>query len=506
MLTLRPYQNEAIDRTGSLIRSGRRRILVVAPTGAGKTVIGARVIEGADAKGNVCLFLAHRRELIAQTYGKVLDAGLPPEKVGVIMGDGRIRHNGRLVNATNPRASVQIASVDTLRNRRRPRAQIVIVDEAHRSNAAGYQTILEDYPDAVVIGLTATPYRLDGRPMGDVYQELVLVAKPSELIAQGHLVAPEIWTHPDVPDVTQLRVDARTHDYRASDLDELYSEPRVVGSTLDHWQKRAKGRLTVLFAPSVKSSQRFAALFASAGIPAEHLDGATPTSERDAILARLGRGETRVVSNVGVLCEGWDQPAVKCCILAAPTQSTGLFLQRAGRILRPWQDVGALILDHAGDVVRHGRPQDDRDFSLAGEVRGLPSPWTCPRCFAVNPHAAACCPHCGAARPSRAPSAPPGPRKGPEEVAGELQRVEEAVVRESRRRWYVEKLQEAVAKGRKVGWARHAFQARFGAWPQYYALERRIYAPQEEPGPAPPPGDPVVPEPSDAEPWEEVCL
>src|SRR5690606_42037014 len=129
------------------------------------------------------------------------------------------------------------------------------------------------------------------------------------------------------------------------------------------------------------------ARFLEAGIPPEHLDGSTPTAERDAILRRLETGETRIVSNCAVLTEGWDQPAVKCAILARPTQSTGLYLQQAGRILRPWQDVSALILDHAGNALAHGLPQDDRDFTLDPTRKkkgGSETPTKeCPECYAV---------------------------------------------------------------------------------------------------------------------------
>src|SRR5690606_30708365 len=126
------------------------------------------------------------------------------------------------------------------------------------------------------------------------------------------------------------------------------------------------GLRTVAFAVNVEHSRAIVARFVAAGVAAEHLDGSTPTAERDAILRRLETGETRIVSNCAVLTEGWDQPAVKCAILARPTQSTGLYLQQAGRILRPWQDVRPIILDHAGNSLAHGLPQDDRALTLDG--------------------------------------------------------------------------------------------------------------------------------------------
>lgn len=770
---LRPYQQAAVDGVEERVRAGIKRILIVAPTGSGKTTMAAALITRALARRERVLFMAHRRELIGQAYQRLLDVGVSERELGVLM-------------ASDPRsrigARVQVASVDTLRNRAKPRADLVFVDEClpagtlvdgrpieslrtgdtvesfdpttgrvelrrithtfvsrpralvtvcladgrrltctpshpiytpagyvpagslrpqdlvarsrgtdgrdrgrriqpqlasapgagreeggalelarvdrvevhergsdgrfgglcpdgrvynlevdghhnffangilthncHRATAKSYRDIAKHYPDAVHLGLTATPFRADGSGLGDAYDDLLVVASPRELIGEGHLVEPRVFTVPKdaLPDLSSVRVTAG--DYNQRGLAEAVDSTQLVGNLVDHWMRHAEGVRTVAFAVSVAHSQHIAEQFRQAGVPAEHLDGETPAEERDAILARLDSGETRVVSNCGVLCldeateiltaegwasidrmtperrvvswrdgvvafekplaihrrglldgermvrlasqtadlrvteghgivyrtssrspwqkaparelvgravtlpawgaaaadvyppsvgphsargawsagvrvraphkaqldfvqavaaargyrtrlrpphnglwsltlsfgrhhtpdrarltfdaprpgervwcvtteagnivtrrngkvvvlgncEGWDQPAVKCAILARPTKSAGLYLQQAGRILRPWNGQRAIILDHGGCALAHGLPQDDRVFSLEGTKKkrgGGPSMApvrTCPECNAVLPATTRTCPECGAVLQSR---------------------------------------------------------------------------------------------------------
>jgi superfamily II DNA or RNA helicase len=449
---LRPYQTEAIDRVDAAVARSVRRVLVVAPTGAGKTTIAAFIILRAIARTERVLFLAHRRELIVQAWRRLLELGLTREHVGIVMADDARRR---------PTALVQVASVDTLRRRTRPPADLVFVDESHRALAASYRAIAADYPKALHLGLTATPYRADGKGLGDAYDELVVVASPQQLIAEGYLVEPRVFTVPagQRPDLS--RVSVTRGDYSASQLAEAVDRHGLVGNIVDHWTTHARGVRTVAFAASVEHSQHIAARFREAGVAAEHLDGETQAADRDAILSRLDRGETLVVSNCGVLCEGWDQPAVKCAILARPTKSTGLYLQQAGRILRPWDDQAAIILDHAGCALEHGLPQDDRPFCLDGRKRRAargdrdePLARECPRCFAVLPLTARVCPECGHAF---APT-----RELPVEQPGELVA---ATTDDVQRAAWDELCRRALAQGHKPGWVFHRFRERFGAAP-----------------------------------------
>lgn len=474
MIPLRPYQVEAVERVRQSIRAGARRILLVLATGGGKTVVASNIVASSVAKSKRVLFLAHRRELIRQTFAKLVRNGLDPDDVGIIMAgvESRPAETGELparddelwdrLARRRPHARVQVASVDTARNRELGAFDLIIVDEAHRALAPSYVKIRDAYPKAVHLGLTATPYRADGRGLGETYEDLVVVASPSLLIAEGFLVAPRTFTVPasKLPNLGSVRV--RGGDYDAEELAAAVDQATLVGDIVEHWQRHTPGVRTVAFAASVEHSKHIAARFVEAGIAAEHLDGETPADERDAILGRLERGDTLVVANCGVLCEGWDQPSVKACILARPTKSTGLYLQQAGRILRPYQGQAAIILDHAGCAVEHGLPQDDREFTLdarpkrrAKAAAELPPAKTCEQCYAVVPTPTRVCPECGFEWPA--------PEREPiAEEAGQLVEVASATPEEKRAHWDA----LCAARGtRKPGWVWHKFIERFGVRP-----------------------------------------
>ncbi len=450
---LRPYQQAALDRLAALVAAGARRVLLASPTGSGKTVLAVALIAEALARGERVLFLAHRRELVVQTFDKLCAHGVPARSVGVLMGrDPRRR----------PGAPVQVASVDTLRNRPRPPADLVFVDEAHRALSKSYRDLAAHYAGALQLGLTATPYRADNRPLADAYDELVVVASVRELIAQGHLVEPRVFTVPAsrAPDLAGVRV--RGGDYDASELARAVDREGLVGDIVEHWGRLARGVRTVAFAASVEHSRHIVTRFRAAGVAAEHLDGETPTSERDAILARVDRGETLVVSNCGVLCEGWDLPSVKACVLARPTKSLGLYLQQAGRILRPWNGVGAVLLDHAGCALEHGLPQDDRDLALRPKrkraAKGEAPVKVCPDCDRVLAASAPRCPDCDHLF---------FVRRAPEEGAGELveARPSRPPAEADPRAAYGELLATAARRGYREGWAYHRFQELYGRPP-----------------------------------------
>ena len=447
---LRPYQLDAIDRVRACIRGGVRRVLIVLPTGGGKTLIASHIIASAVGRGSRVLFLAHRRELVNQAYRKLLDQGLAASQVGVLMASDPRRR---------PAAPVQVASVDTIRNRAKPAADIVFVDEAHRATAKSYQSVAAEYPKAIHLGLTATPYRADGKGLKDAYDDLVVVASPRELIGQGYLVEPRVFTVPQsaMPDLSCVRV--KGGDYDESALAEAVDRSALVGNIVEHWQRHAQGLRTVVFAVSVAHSKHIVERFQSVGVAAEHLDGTTPTAERDAILARLEAGTTQVVGSCGVLSEGWDQPSVKCAVLARPTKSTGLYLQQAGRILRPWEGVRAIILDHGGCALEHGLPQDSREFCLdpPKKVKRQTGPLSkiCPECQAVLPIATRVCPECGAELvviPL------------PQESTDSLVEMPTSLLEQQRMVWALY-CGEAREKGYAPGWVFHRFRERFGCPP-----------------------------------------
>lgn len=385
--TLRPYQRAAIEQLREKMACGLRRLLLVIPTGGGKTTVAAEMIHGAVARGRRVLFLAHRKELIDQASQRLDQFAVPH---GVIMA-GHRRHN--------PLHPVQVASVQTLVRRRKPDADLVIVDEAHHARATTYQKILDHYPRAPVIGLTATPWRTDGRGLGELFEDLVSPTSIADLTAQGYLVPVTGFAY-DSPDLRQVRT--RGGDYERKGL-ELAMGSRVIAGHIVERYLEQRGKRAVLFAASVKHSLDLVERFRAAGVRAEHLDGETEKDTREAILARLASGETEVVSNVGVLTEGWDCPAVEICILARPTQSVALYLQMVGRVLRPAPGkTVARIHDHAGAVLMHGLPGMERDISLTADVsvkakgeREVAPLKQCLSCYAIYEARSRACPMCG---------------------------------------------------------------------------------------------------------------
>lgn len=397
-ITLRPYQVDAlreIDRR----RAPGARILCVAPTGAGKTTIFCQLVDHELARGGKVLVIAHRTELIAQAYGRLLASGIAEGLCGVVMADGVIQHpvTGHRTRCARPLAPVQVASIDTLRRRALPDGiTLVIVDECHRALAKSYRAVFEALPRAMHVGFTATPYRGDGRGLGDVYQELVVVTTPKALMVDGFLAEPRVYSHPHRADLSAVKTVAG--DYDEQQLAEACDKRELVGSIVEHWREHLNGVRTVAFAVNVAHSKHIVEQFCEAGVPAEHLDGTTHPVERAAILARVDRGETLVVGNCNVLTEGWDQPAVKGCILARPTKSRAIFVQQAGRVLRPWGGVTPVILDHAGCVVEHDLPHADWEITLDGKKKRAKqsiSVKECPRCFGAIPSASKVCSYCG---------------------------------------------------------------------------------------------------------------
>lgn len=410
-MQLREYQTGAIERCRQVLRDGGSRMVLQAATGSGKTVIAVAMIKRALAKGKRVLLTAHRRELIRQPFCKLLRYGVAPSDVGVILAGVGAKPQGEAPDdasdaqlwdayARKRQAPVQVASIATLRRRTKPAADLIIIDEAHRAMSKSYRDLLELYPDAVVIGLTATPRRADGKGLGELFEELVTVASYKELASRGYLVEPRVYST-GTPDLKGVKTTAG--DYNLADLAERCDSAELVGNLVEHYEKLGNDAPALAFAVNVAHSKHIAAVFNAAGIAAAHVDGSTPTAERDAIFAKLSSGELRVVANCDVATEGTDIPAVKTVIMCRPTKSLRVYLQQAGRGSRPHGDTPFVILDHAGNALQHGLPQDERTWSLsktkkrssAAQLMG----WKCTECLCVNTLSAKRCEDCGAARP-----------------------------------------------------------------------------------------------------------
>lgn len=361
MITLRPYQTKAIDDVFERRIRAVLRVLLVLPTGGGKTLISAALILRLLEVGRRVIFFAHRRELIQQTFTKLVRLGIPPELVGIVMAgvEGRCVDSiaprpetlsdgelWRLRARRRPQAPVKVASVDTFRNHARPEAEVIIVDEAHRALAKSYVDVQRAYPAAWHLGLTATPFRADGKGFGDAYDDLIVAATFAELVEQGFLVAPSCWGSKLKANVKGVK--RSKGDYNADELARAVNRSELIGDIVDHYVRRGNDAPAFCFAVNVEHSRTLAARFKEAGIAARHVDGNTETSERDDAIAALRDGRVRVLCNCNVFTEGTDVPQVKTIILARPTLSEGLYLQQAGRGARPHPGAPPFVLlDHA---------------------------------------------------------------------------------------------------------------------------------------------------------------
>ncbi len=337
---------------------------------------------------------------------------------------------------------------------------------AKRTNGC-LRHVIDHYDQAVIIGLTATPWRLDGRGLGRSFDGMIVVAQAKELVSQGHLVAPVVYA-PHQPDLRTVKV--VRGDYLERELTQLMDKQVLIGNIIEHWEDLAPGKRTVVFACSVPHSKNIVARFMDAGIEARHLDHTTPLSERDNILSQLRSGKIKVVSNVGILVEGWDLPELEAIVLARPTASLSLYLQMAGRVMRNIAGKkGAIILDHAGCVLKHGLPTDDRFYFLGdrnikhvkkSEQRQRRRFKVCPICKRVTQARMSMCLSCAHDFNFRVPK----------ETNHRLRPTKEAPYKDAnidiRVRVYNRLVDICRQKSYKPGWAAHRYRAMFGLWPR----------------------------------------
>ncbi len=468
MTELRSYQNDVLAEVDQVVGTGKRHIIVVAPTGAGKTIVASAIIEAAQSNSQHVLVLAHTREIIKQTSAKLFDNGI---NHGIIQAGFMSR----------PDEPVQIASIQTLWTRAMrtnrmelPAADLLIIDEAHHCPASTYRKIIDAYPQAVLIGLSATPCRGDGRGLGGIFDVIVECPQVAELIEQKYLVRTRVFA-PVEPDLKG--VETRVGDYVESQLAERMARTNLVGDIVSHWHRHGEMRKTVCFAVNVQHSLHIRDEFIKSGVRAAHVDGSMPKPERDAVLARLASGDVDIITNCMVLTEGWDMPEVSCCILARPTRKMGLYRQMVGRVLRPAPGkVNAVVLDHSGAVFRHGFVEDRVDWTLDPDKRAT-SPTharrlergycsrllECSQCGSIR-IAGEACQHC-AVLPQRPPKAIVF-SNGDLALVDRQRRAAQSISDPNEKmRWHGMLTHIAGERGYKAGWISHKFREKFGTWP-----------------------------------------
>ena len=338
------------------------------------------------------------------------------------------------------------------------------MDEAHHAVAGSWERCLAHYKDAKVVGVTATPSRLDGRGLGSHFSTLVQGPSVAKLVESGYLSQHKVYAPPVLADLGKVKT--RAGDYANDQLSKAMDRPTITGNAVHTYRLRADGLPAIAFCCSVAHATSVCAQFNAAGYRARLVTGDMPTDERDDAISGLADGRTQILCSVDVVSEGTDVPAVACAILLRPTMSEALYLQQVGRILRPQPGKIAIVLDHVGSTVRHGFVDDARDWSLDSKPKRqrasepAPSVRQCPMCFAAfKPQPS--CPCCGFEFPVK-------PKRQLTQREGELKemRRQDAIERIEKRkqigraRTLPELLALAKRKGYKPGWAYRIFYGR----------------------------------------------
>jgi superfamily II DNA or RNA helicase len=454
-LTLRDYQSRAIHDLRCAYRQGARAPLLVCPTGAGKTVMFSAITASAADRGRRVLILVHRRELILQASAKLSLAG--------------VSHG--VIAAGHPEADhpVQVASVQTLArrlHRQHWQPDLIVIDEAHHAVAGTWSSVLSHWPQAFRLGVTATPIRQDGQGLRKMFDHMVLGPSVAALTSKGHLSPARIFAPPVVADLSRISI--RAGDYSPEQAADRMDRPTVTGDAIAHYMRICAGKRAIAFCCSAKHADSVAAAFSESGVAAATLLGTTSTQHRDALLRQFVAGSLQLLVTVDVVSEGFDCPDAEAAILLRPTASLGLYLQQVGRVLRPAPGKAhAVILDHVGNVHRHGFPDDHRDWSLDDRLKrsraagpAAPTVRTCQVCFAAFAPQPAC-PCCGTPVPIQ-------PARQLRQVDGELKELKrEAVRQRTQERRRARTLPELMAIARQRGyspaWAWKVHNARSNA-------------------------------------------
>ncbi len=391
----RRYQVEAIDLLRNHIGAGRRAPLLVMPTGSGKTVIFSEIAKKATKKGNNVLILVHRRELIKQASRKLTDIG--------------VEHGVIAAGFKPSKKTINVASVQTLVRRLEKivwKPNLIIIDEAHHACAGSWDKILKHWPDAIKLGVTATPMRLDGRGLADYFDQIVLGPLIPALVKDKYLAPHRVFAPPFRADLSKIKT--RGGDYAKDQLSQVMIDEAatIMGDAVEQYRKHANGLPAIAFCVDVRHANFVTDRFNKAGYRAALITGTMKMDDRDQVIDDLTTGKIQILVSIDVVSEGFDLPLVSACILLRPTKSLGLYMQQVGRILRPQPGKTAIVLDHVRNTVTHGFIDETRDWDLNSKRKknrgeAAPGVTVCEVCFAVYPSIERTCPVCGHERPSK---------------------------------------------------------------------------------------------------------
>ena len=351
---LRNYQSKWIEDIFRAWSRGHRRVLAQLACGAGKTVCFAHISHQFFRRNQKVLVIAHRIELITQAAEKLAEVESVP--IGII----------KAGIPASPERLIQVASIQTLARRKELPSGIglVIFDEAHHATASSYRRILEHYKDSFILGVTATPLRVDGQGFASLFDELVIGISTDKLIQNGYLSKFRLFATPTT--ISTYGVDKNRGEFKSKDLALAVTNQLAVKEILLHYLTYAPNQQTIIYASSIEHSKEIAREFCRNSLKAEHLDGDTNPRTREQVLARFQAGITQVLTNYEILTEGYDYQNVECVYCVRPTESPTLWLQMVGRALRVSSSQSvATIIDVTDNWKKHGLPDDPRQWSLS---------------------------------------------------------------------------------------------------------------------------------------------
>lgn len=453
-LIMRPYQQDAIDNVYAEWARGKRFVVLVMPTGSGKAACLCEVARIEAERGQRVLITAHRQELITQLSTTLARNGLRHQ---VIAAATTVKYAVRLHMETvgkcfvDPNARVFVASVQSMKAENITNLAAfgdkltIIGDEFHhytkQSQTWGKVFTPLDQAGARGLGLTATPCRADGRGLSretDGYGDSMVIGPTMrDLITMGYLSDYRIYCPPSDLHLDRVKTSATTGDYVEKELKAEIQSSHIVGDIVGHYLRIAPGKRGITFTVGVDMAEEVAEQYRARGVPAIAVSGRMSDYDRIQALRDLKSGKILQVVNDSVLTEGTDEPTVEVISFARPTQSYGLYCQMFGRGTRISPETGkdrAIIIDHVGNVMRHGLPDAPREWSLDRRERrssGKSDAQTIraclnPECGAVYERFRDACPYCGT------PVPPPAERSRPEFVDGDLFELDPAMLEQMR--------------------------------------------------------------------------
>lgn len=374
LFKLHPYQQKLVDKARNSYKDGYKSPCVVAPCGAGKSVIIAEVVRMTTKNKNRVLFLVHRSELIDQIKGTLIANEVDMDYVQLGMVQTIVR---RLDKTTKP--------------------DLIVTDENHHGLAASYRKIYTHFDEVLRLGFTATPIRLNGSGLGDV-NDILLEEVDAEWLIENEYLSPYKYYAPKLIKTEDLKLN-NLSEFSSSSIDKALEKNTIYGDVVKHYQDLADGEQAIAYCHSIKASNEIAEAFNSKGIKAVHIDAKTKKKEREEIIQQFRNQEIKILCNVDLIGEGFDVPDCSTVIMLRPTQSLSLFIQQSMRGMRYKPNKTSIIIDHVDNISIHGLPDSKREWSLKvkkkNSERNEVKVRQCDNCYGVYLTELQECPLCG---------------------------------------------------------------------------------------------------------------